>query len=146
MKKVIFILMALVIMVTSLVACGQTGRGVQNSENDEQQNEKGVVKVMYFHGAQRCPTCISVEEKTKELLDEAYVQAQKDGKLKFCPVNFSESEGEAIADSYEVAFSSLLLDKDGNVKDLTDMAFRYARNEPETFKSNLKAEIDKLLE
>ena len=146
MKKALLFLAALAVMAVAFAACGPSTNNKAKVEKSEAQDEKGVVKVLYFHGAQRCATCVAIEEKTKELLQEAYVQAQQDGKVKFCPIDFSESEGEAIADSYEVAFSSLLLDKDGTVVNLTDMAFRYAHSEPETFNANLMAEIDKLLE
>ena len=141
MKRGSIFAMALVVIVFCLSACGQT-----NGNNAKAESEKGAVQVLYFHGHQRCATCVALEERTKELLESEYLAAQNEGKLKFRSIDFSESEGEAIADRYEVAFSSLLLDKDGTVVNLTDMGFRYARTEPESFKANLKAEIDKLLE
>ena len=141
MKRWSIFAMALVVIVFCLSACGQT-----SGNNTKTESEKGVVQVLYFHGHQRCATCVAVEERTKEQLETEYFDAQKEGKLKFRAIDFSKSDGEAIADRYEVAYSSLLLVKDGNVVNLTDMGFRYARTEPETFKANLKAEIDKLLE
>ena len=103
------------------------------------------MQVLYFHGSQRCATCRALEANTIELLETEYAQAQKNGKIVFKAIDFSEPEGEAVADHYEVAWSSLILDKDGTTVDLTDMGFRYARTEPETFKANLKQELDKML-
>ena len=137
--------MTILMTVLLTFVCTTCGNG--NQQNTTQVNmEKGALLVYYFHGAQRCPTCRAIEENTIDLLNSSFAQAQQDGKLVFKVIDFSEPEGEAIADRYEVAFSSLILDKDGTVIDLTDVGFRYARNEPDTFKANLKTKIDKLLQ
>lgn len=141
MKNITLLLVALIATIFSFLACGQA-----NIDKGQNEKDKGIVKVLYFHGKQRCPTCMAVEEKTTELLDDAYHKAMQEGKLKFCSIDLSESEGEAIADSYEIAFSSLIIDRDGEIIDLTDMGFRYALNDSETFKAKLKVEIDKLLQ
>lgn len=140
MKKLIWVV-TLFAMSLSLAACGQ--RQIRTEQNAA---DKGVVQVLYFHGSQRCATCRALEAKTIELLETEYAQAQNEGKIVFKSIDFSEPEGEAVADRYEVAWSSLILDKEGTTADLTDMGFRYARTEPETFKANLKQEIDKILQ
>ena len=139
MKKLIWVV-TLFAMSLSLATCGQ--RQIRTEQNSP---AKGVVKVLCFHGSQRCATCRALEAKTIELLETEYAQAQNEGKIVFKSIDFSEPEGEAVADRYEVAWSSLILDKDGTTVDLTDMGFRYARTEPETFKANLKQELDKML-
>ena len=139
MKKLIWVV-TLFAMSLSLAACSQ-----RQTRTEQNAADKGVVQVLYFHGSQRCATCRALEAKTIELLETEYAQAQNEGKIVFKSIDFSEPEGEAVADRYEVAWSSLILDKDGTTADLTDMGFRYARTEPETFKANLKQEIDKML-
>ena len=139
MKKLIWVV-TLFAMSLSLAACGQ-----RQTRTEQNSPAKGGVKVLYFHGSQRCATCRALEAKTIELLETEYAQAQNEGKIVFKSIDFSEPEGEAVADRYEVAWSSLILDKEGTTVDLTDMGFRYARTEPETFKANLKQEIDKML-
>lgn len=139
MKKLIWVV-TLFAMSLSLATCGQ-----RQTRTEQNSPAKGVVKVLYFHGSQRCATCRALEANTIELLETEYAQAQKNGKIVFKAIDFSEPEGEAVADHYEVAWSSLILDKDGTTVDLTDMGFRYARTEPETFKANLKQELDKML-
>ena len=139
MKKLIWVV-TLFAMSLSLATCGQ-----RQTRTEQNSPAKGVVKVLYFHGSQRCATCRALEAKTIELLETEYAQAQNEGKIVFKSIDFSESEGEAVADRYEVVWSSLILDKDGTTADLTDMGFRYARTEPETFKANLKQELDKML-
>ena len=139
MKKLIWVV-TLFAMSLSLATCGQ-----RQTRTEQNAADKGVVQVLYFHGSQRCATCRALEAKTIELLETEYAQAQNEGKIVFKSIDFSEPEGEAVADRYEVAWSSLILDKEGTTVDLTDMGFRYARTEPETFKANLKQEIDKML-
>ena len=140
MKRLSFIMGMLIIVSFAITACGQA-----TNKSVKPLTGKGTVQVLYFHGSQRCATCRAVEAKTIELIDDEYAQAQKDGKIVFKSIDFSEPDGEAIADRYKVAWSSLILDKDGTTVDLTDMGFRYARTEPETFKANLKQELDKML-
>ena len=139
MKKLIWVV-TLFAMSLSLATCGQ-----RQTRTEQNSPAKGVVKVLYFHGSQRCATCRALEAKTIELLETEYAQAQNEGKIVFKSIDFSEPEGEAVADRYEVAWSSLILDKEGTTADLTDMGFRYARTEPETFKANLKQELDKMV-
>ena len=139
MKKLIWVV-TLFAMSLSLATCGQ-----RQTRTEQNSPAKGVVKVLYFHGSQRCATCRALEAKTIELLETEYAQAQNEGKIVFKSIDFSEPEGEAVADRYEVAWSSLILDKEGTTADLTDMGFRYARTEPETFKANLKQELDKMM-
>lgn len=139
MKKVLM-LMVLAVIIAVIPACGQSAGNKSASAND------GVVKVIYFHGQQRCATCLAVEKTAKEVFDNQFVDEQQNGKLKFCVVDFSKPDGEQIADSYQVAFSSLIIDKDGKVNNLTDIGFRYARSAPDEFKARLAAEILKMLE
>ncbi len=107
------------------------------------------IEVLYFHGKQRCKTCIAIETRTKEMLNTYFDSELKDGKIVFKDIDFSIKENEPIADKYLIAFSSLLLVKHQNnketVKDLTDFGFSYAYKNPEMFMNGLKNEIDSLL-
>jgi len=104
-----------------------------------------VVDLKYFHGKQRCATCIAIEKCTQELLDDLYQKEVKEGKVKMLVIDISSDEGKAVAKDYKVTWSSLYIVKGKERKDLTRMAFQYARKEPETFKKKLREEIDALL-
>ncbi len=103
------------------------------------------VELKYFHGKQRCATCMAIEKCTKELLDELYQKEVKDGKVKMQVIDITSEKGKTVAKEYKVTWSSLYIVKDKARKDLTRMAFQYTRKEPETFKKKLKEEIDALL-
>ena len=105
------------------------------------------IEVLSFHGKQRCPTCIAIEKLTREVVESDYAAQVADSSLVFRVVDLTENE--ALADRYEVTWSSLLVNKWLNgketVQDMTEFAFANARNNPETFKAGLKTEIEKLL-
>ena len=117
--------------------------GSQKKEASNRQDNK--LQVLYFHGKQRCVTCRAIEDLTKEVVEKDYTDAFKNGAIQFTAIDFSEPEGEAIADRYEVAWSSLLLVKGDKVFDMTDAGFSMAKSHPEAFKSKLKEQIEKML-
>ncbi len=137
MKRLLIIAMSCV----ALISCS-------NGEKPKEAitTEKGVVQVLYFHGPQRCATCIAVEEQTRKELEADFKNEMENGKITMSSIDFLSDSGEALAEKYEISFSSLILDKDGKVIDLTDMAFTYAKTQPEVFKKQLKQEIVKLLQ
>ncbi|MBP7103204.1 MAG: thioredoxin [Bacteroidales bacterium] len=142
MKKTALVLMAALF----LLSCS-------NKKQEQTQVKAEIqadgIEVLYFHGKQRCKSCVSIELRTKEMLDTYFAQEMKDGKIVFKAIDFSLTENEPIADKYEIAWSSLLLIKhqngDETVKNLTDFGFSYAYKNPETFIEGMKEEIDNLL-
>ena len=141
MRKVLVILTLCV----GMVACsdGKTKRVVEN-----RLTKKDVVEVLYFHGSQRCATCLAIEKNTKELLEAAYAEPLKSGKLVFRSVDIAKDN--ALAERYEVSWSSLILvdyDKSGKecATNLTDFAFGNARIAPDKFKQGLSERITEMV-
>lgn len=62
---------------TGMLAC--SGGKTQNV-TDYQQTKKDAVEVLYFHGTQRCATCVAIEKNTKELIESSYAEHLKNGK------------------------------------------------------------------
>lgn len=129
-----------------LVACGSKTTTAQTT--DVKAIENGV-EVLYFHGKQRCVTCNAIERLTREVIEENFAEELKNGTIVFHVIDISQPENEAIADNYEVAFSSLFVTKWINgvsIKtNMTDFAFSYAKNQPEAFKKGLKEKLDEVL-
>ena len=141
MKNVLLILTLCV----GMVACSG---GKTKSVAENQQTKKNVVEVLYFHGAQRCATCMAIEKNTKELLEAAYAEQLKSGKLVFSSVDITKEE--ALAERYEVSWSSLILvdyDKSGKERatNLTEFAFGNARTASDKFKEGLSEQITEML-
>ena len=129
-----------------MVACGNVK--VNGESNAEKQVKKNVVEVLYFHGKQRCATCVAIENNTKELLETTFADKLKSGEMVFRSVDITEEE--MLADKYEVSWSSLIIvdyDKNGNEEatNLTEFAFGNARKNPDNFKNGVAEQINTML-
>lgn len=129
------ITIALLFMSIVLSACAQT-----DSPKTVPTAESNGIEVLYFHGKQRCATCIAIEKQTKQAVEEL-----GDNRLTMRTIDISKKENESIVEKYEVAWSSLIVVKDGNVLNLTELGFSLARNNPDGFRERLKSEIKQLL-
>jgi hypothetical protein len=118
----------------------------QSQPNQTQTNSNTKLEVLYFHTAIRCPSCIAIENKTKEVLDENYKAQMDNGIIKFSSLNIDESENKSRIEKYQVSYLTLLIIKDDGTKtDFTNTAFQYAESNPAKFEEMLKAEIDNYL-
>ncbi len=129
------ITIALLFMSIVLSACAQTDspKTVPTAESDG-------IEVLYFHGKERCATCIAIEKQTKQAVEEL-----GDNRLTMRTIDISKKENESIVEKYEVAWSSLIVVKGDNVLNLTELGFSLARNNPDGFRERLKSEIKQLL-
>lgn len=141
MKRILFLLT----LMSGLMSC------VNNSESAAQAKNsvKNHVEVIYFHGKQRCATCVAIERHAKEVVDAMFANEVKDGKVFFKIVDISTPEGEALADKYEVTWSSLFVNtwKEGKEtrNNMTEFAFGNARKNPDAFKKGLSTQIRQAL-
>ena len=138
-------LMMAVLSIIGLTACGDG----KTKHVADPARENGV-EVLYFHGKQRCATCVAIERETKVVIDGQFADAVADEALEMRIIDITQPENEAIADKYEVTWSSLVVVryKDGKeqAENLTKFAFANARNNPETFRAELSEKLNKLLE
>ena len=144
MRKLFYLLIATLV----LVSCGN-GSEKKTGENQAEGVQSNRIEVLYFHGAQRCITCRAIETNTVALLDSLYSEEKAKGKIIYKVIDISKKENEAIADKYEVTWSSLFVNgwKDGkeNVNNMTEFGFSNAKNAPDKFKEGIKSKIDELL-
>lgn len=123
-------------LMIGLVSCG----GGDNTATAKTP-EKDRVEVIYFHGKQRCATCMAIEKNAKEVVNTLFADELKNGTVVFKTVDISTPEGEKIADKYEAAWSSLFVNKwkggKESRKNLTEFGFGNARNNPDGFKKGL---------
>lgn len=102
--------------------------------------------VLYFHGAKRCPTCMSIEKNVQDLIKAQYAQHVADKKLYVHVIDYSKEPGKSLATQYQVSFSSLILlnKQGGQVSDgnATRFAFSTSRRQPEVFKAGVAAILD----
>ena len=94
---------------------------------------------------------LSVPAKNaKEAVEAQFEEQLKNGSLVFKTIDISKEENEAIADKYEVTWSSLFLVRYQSGKEsaenLTKYAFANARTAPDTFKQGLTEKINGMLD
>lgn len=139
MKKAILLLTVCCCM----AACGKSSKKAATSDKST-----APIEVLYFHSKQRCATCIAIEENTKQVIENSFADAVKNGELEFRSIDISDPANEAIADKYEVTWSSLFLvnhsDSTETAENLTEYAFANARTAPETFREGLTKKIEDL--
>ncbi len=128
------------VLITGLMSCG-SGDNSANAKSPE----KDRVEVIYFHGKQRCATCMAIEKNAKEVVNTLFANELKNGIVVFKAVDISTPEGEKIADKYEVTWSSLFVNKWNDGKEirnnLTEFGFGNARKDPNGFKKGLADKI-----
>lgn len=144
MKNLIYVFAAIV-----LISCGGgTNKKAGATAQTKAAVQHNRIEVLYFHGAQRCITCRAIETHTIELLDSLYSKELANGTIVFKAIDISQKENEAIADKYEVTWSSLFINGWKNnqetINNMTDYAFSYAKGQPEVFKAGIKDKIEEL--
>ena len=121
------------------IACGGNS---QKKVSDSAKADPDVVNVYYFHGKQRCKTCIAVGDVAQKTIADSYAGNKK---VKFTEVNTSEKENEALVEKYQVTWNALIIAKSDNSVDITEQAFANAVNNPQVLESMLKDEVNKRL-
>lgn len=141
------LILTLVICI-GLTACGNNQAKKNDTVKVEQTLSQKVndhVEILYFHGKQRCATCMAIEKNAKEAIEAQFAEEMKNGLVVFKTIDISQPENEKIAEKYEVTWSSLFISKwkDGKEisENLTEDAFANARNNPEVFKSGITTKV-----
>jgi hypothetical protein len=110
---------------------------------------KSVVEILYFHGKQRCPTCIAIGDNSKDVVNKDFAKQVKTGQVRFKEIDISTPDGEKIADKYHVTWSSLFVNQWKGGKetrnDMTKFGFANARSNTPAFRTGLKNKINLLL-
>ena len=142
MKRIALLTLAVLIGI-----CGATW--AQQKRTVKKAVPKTVVEVLYFHGEQRCPTCIAIGNNTIDVVKKDFAQQVKAGQVRFKEIDISTPEGEKIADKYRVTWSSLFVNQWKNGKetrcDMTRFGFENARSNTPAFRTGLKNKINQLL-
>ena len=149
MKKFSIFVFGVLLASFSMSACSFSNEEQKNEVTVEVAKEGGVVEVLYFHGKQRCATCVAIENETKALMSGELASLVEEGRVVMKVIDITTDEGKAIANKYKVSYSSLfVVVKNGDkekAEDLTRFAFANARNNPEEYRGELKNMIMKAL-
>lgn len=131
-------------LIIGMTACGRGDNGA-----NARPTAKDRVEVIYFHGKQRCASCLAMEKYAKEVVNTIFADELKKGTIVFKTIDISSTYGEKIADRYEVTWSSLFINKWKDGKEtrcnMTEFGFANARKNPDTFKKGIADKITQFL-
>lgn len=140
MNRFIFTL-AVSIGLTSCCGNRTEKSDIVKTEQTQSHELNDHVDILYFHGRQRCATCMAIEQNAMEAIKTQFAAELESGAVVFRTIDISKSENEKIAEKYGVTWSSLIISewKDGKetYENMTGFAFANARKNPETFKSEI---------
>ena len=71
--------------------------------------ERNKVVAYYFHGEKRCRTCLSIEEFTREAIEDGFPNELESGELELRIVNVEKPEHEHFIEDYELTTKSVVL-------------------------------------
>ncbi|NDV77741.1 nitrophenyl compound nitroreductase subunit ArsF family protein [Dysgonomonas sp. 511] len=129
-----------------LIACGgntqKNNEQVAGTEEKEQVVDASIVNVYYFHGKQRCKTCIAVGDVTEKTIKELYAN---NSHVKFIEVKTDEEQNASLVEKYEVTWNALIIAKGDDHIEITKEAFANALDNPEKLTDLIKTEVDKRL-
>ena len=137
MKKLIFILLTLAMA----TACNNS----TNKKTAETTivSDTTTVTVYYFHGKQRCKTCVAVGDVAKQAVENYFADNDK---VRFVEINTSEKGNDTLIEKYEVTWNALIIAKGENDIEITDQAFATAVGNPQALENLVKEEVNKRLQ
>ncbi|MGL4710988.1 MAG: nitrophenyl compound nitroreductase subunit ArsF family protein [Shewanella sp.] len=155
MKKVIsYLLLGVVCLGFALVGyqqwsvpAGQTTAATDNPVAAASVLKNGL-NVYYFHGNQRCTTCVKMEAFTQKALMENFSKEVRDSEMQLDVVNLDLNENQHYIEDYQLAFRTVVIStsKDGVETEWRrlDRIWELAKNEL-AFKQYVTEEIAAML-
>lgn len=147
MTRVLFILLAAI----TLTSCGSTNEKKNNAAETSadasvnsseaasvESADPATVYVYYFHGKQRCKTCVAVERSARESIAEIYGDNKK---VQYMELLTDEAVNKELVEKYGVTWNALIVAKGDDHIDMTQNAFA----NPAGVKELLKSEVDQRL-
>ncbi|WP_445712780.1 nitrophenyl compound nitroreductase subunit ArsF family protein [Flavobacterium sp.] len=123
----------LILLFATFFSCKNEVKEEVNIIENEVQTD---IQLVQFHTEHRCITCNAIEKLSKETI-------KGNDKISFVLYNVDDEKNVKVAEQFEATGTSLYLynSKTKTKKDLTEMAFMYAKNEGDKFKTELQKEI-----
>lgn len=79
MKKILF----LIAVCFAFISCNMNAKNGTEAQTQKEVTVKDHVEVLYFHGKQRCATCMAIESNTKAAMEESFAEQIKKGEVVF---------------------------------------------------------------
>ena len=136
MQRNLFFIGFVLTLTCLLSACGGgNSRKYEQVQTTVSDTARAPIEIMYFYGKQRCVTCRAIEQVVVELTQNELREAIASGQVHFRAIDWTQET--VLAERYEVAWSSLIIDCNGEITNLTEKAFTYARQQPDKLKEEI---------
>jgi hypothetical protein len=107
------------------------------------------VDVVYFHRAQRCPTCLCFEERVRYVVGTYFQNELDSGQMTFGVYDISDRNNAALANKYGAVGSQLFINtvRDGtdNIRDIQDIWSWNCRGDKARFDQQVRNVIQQSL-
>jgi len=104
-------LMVFIVFVVLLIS------GLSGAIAEPQQTRNSVIVVYYFHRTIRCPSCILLEERTKEAVEFGFEKELNIGSIRSAVINVEENGNEHFVGDYHLNVQSVIISEIHNGKE-----------------------------
>jgi hypothetical protein len=143
LKKTAIIILSTFIGSQLFYSCGNSGNKEANSKTSPK------VSIYYLHQPKSCKTCKAVGKISRSTTEKYFQKELEKGTLAYFDLDISQPSNDSIGRKFECAWSGLYLlsvvDGKEVKEDLTDVAFMYAVNKPDTLEQIIKSSLAKKL-
>ncbi len=142
MKNLVLVFVLLLAITACTKQSEETNKASKITASAENQStDNSIVNIYYFHGKQRCKTCVAVEKLTKEVIEKNFAGNDK---IHFTVLNIEDAANDALVEKYKVAWNALIIANSNNFKDITEEAFALAVENPDKLTSEILSTINSM--
>ncbi len=94
------------LLVLAVAGCGGSQQAQTRAESAG-PTQKTKVGVYYMHRAMRCPMCVKIEKKSRQVVRERFAEELAEGTLRWDSINYQQQE--SLEKRYRLYTSSLVL-------------------------------------
>jgi hypothetical protein len=112
-RKIVTLLLLALVAASAVyfVVDGVRGRSASRADSASNGDTAAADRVIayYFHGSQRCKTCLTIEAYTAEAIRTGFANALSSGALEWKVVNIEEPENEHFVEDYQITTRTVVL-------------------------------------
>ncbi len=117
---------------------------VETAAKSSENSQKHHIKVTYFHGTMRCPSCLKIEKYTKETVTSKFRAQMDSGLIEFHEINVDKPENNKFIEQYQLTTKQVIVSEYENGKEKRwqnlDRVWELLREE-EDFRSYIEMEV-----
>jgi hypothetical protein len=107
----LFVAVSIVALIARELGSGPDASSLTSSGSRtiETQVPEDRLIVYYFHGTARCPTCLTLEEYSKEAVETLFSNELRSGRVEWQVINYDESWNEHFLRDFNLSFQSVVV-------------------------------------